>query len=243
MAKPTWISHRGIRDKGFTENSLAAFELAVSQGFSWLETDLRITCDNHIVLCHDSTLKRLFGKDLLVHTCSRAQLESLKYPCGQGMLFLDQFIQEFKKQRWTFDIKIETSQRVLSVLRQAVSEMKDARQVERNITFLLWCKEDQQLAERLFPDAQFFARDDECWRAGIAVLLGLPMFAKLIANKAYALPPKLWSISLFKKRIFRAYQSRNAKVIAYLPTCNEDAQAAVQAGADLILADRLFLDQ
>jgi glycerophosphoryl diester phosphodiesterase len=243
MSKPTWISHRGVRDTGFTENSLSAFKLAVSQGFTWLETDLRITTDNQIALCHDPSLKRLFGKDRLVHSCTRAQLEDLKYPCGQGVLFLDQFFMEFARQRWTFDVKIETAQKVLATLRTMVSAMQDSLTVEKNITFLLWSKDDQLLAEKLFPHASFFARDDECWRAGLAIIAWLPFFGKITANKAYAVPPKLWNLSLFKSRIFRAYQKRNARVIAYLPTCNEDALAAVSAGADLILSDRLFLDQ
>lgn len=242
MNQPIWICHRGVRDSGFTENSLQAFKLAVSQGFTWLETDLRLTRDNHIVLFHDQNLMRLFGKDLPVSRCNRAELESLQYPCGQGVLFLEIFIREFSGRRWVFDVKIETAQAALSALKQLLNSMDDGSRLESNITFLLWCSEDEELARRLFPKANFFARNEECWRAGLAVIFGFSFLAGLVENKAYAVPPKLWGIPLFRKRIFKAYQSKKARVIAYLPSCSEDALAATQAGADLILSDRLFLN-
>jgi glycerophosphoryl diester phosphodiesterase len=242
MSKPIWISHRGVRDSGFTENSLSAFQLAVSQGFTWLETDLRLTRDKEIVLFHDKNLKRLFAKDLQVSSCTREELEKLKYPCGQGVLFLDKFMQEFAQLRWVFDVKIETAQAALASLRQLLNQSNNGLEFEKKISFLLWSKEDDELARRLFPNAQFFARDDECWRAGLAVLFGLSFLAGIKGNKSYALPPRLKRIPLFGLRIFRAYHKKNARVIAYLPSRAEDAQAAVEAGADYILADRLFLD-
>lgn len=183
------------------------------------------------------------AKTFFVQNCTRAQLETLTYPCGQHLLFLDQFLQEFSGLRLTFDIKIETSKKVIASLRQTITEMSARRVLEPNITFLLWSKDDQDQAERLFPEAQFFAQDDECWRAGLAVILGLPFFAGIKKGKAYAIPPKLGGLSLFRPRIFKAYHHQGAKVIAYLPTCNEDARAASAAGADFILSDRLFLNQ
>jgi hypothetical protein len=159
------------------------------------------------------------------------------------MLFLDLFMREFSAQRWVFDVKIETAQVVLASLRQLLNSMPDGSALEKNITFLLWSKEDEVLAHRLFPSSQFFARDSECWRAGLAVIVGLSFFGDIKENRSYAVPPKLWGLSLFKARIFKSFQRRKAKVIAYLPTCNEDALAATKAGADLILSDRLFLNQ
>ena len=58
--KPFWISHRGYAKK-YTENSQEAFDAALDLGFEFLETDLRITADGHIVLCHDPDFRRLGG--------------------------------------------------------------------------------------------------------------------------------------------------------------------------------------
>ena len=56
-ARPLVIAHRGASDD-MPENSLAAFRLALDQGAEALETDLRFTRDDEIVLMHDPTLER-----------------------------------------------------------------------------------------------------------------------------------------------------------------------------------------
>lgn len=51
------MSHRGANKKA-PENTLLAFDLALQQGAFALETDLRFTLDDQIVLFHDATLER-----------------------------------------------------------------------------------------------------------------------------------------------------------------------------------------
>jgi glycerophosphoryl diester phosphodiesterase len=46
------IAHRGA-SRDAPENTLAAFALAVAQGADMIETDLRLTADGAIALCHD----------------------------------------------------------------------------------------------------------------------------------------------------------------------------------------------
>ena len=51
------IAHRGA--SGYApENTLAAFRRAVSQGVTFIETDLHLTRDAHFVAIHDETLER-----------------------------------------------------------------------------------------------------------------------------------------------------------------------------------------
>ncbi|KAK0247918.1 hypothetical protein LTR59_009334 [Friedmanniomyces endolithicus] len=58
---PQCIAHRGYKAK-FPENTMAAFKGAVAAGAHALETDVHITKDNVVVLSHDPTLKRCFGR-------------------------------------------------------------------------------------------------------------------------------------------------------------------------------------
>jgi glycerophosphoryl diester phosphodiesterase len=51
------IAHRGA--SGYApENTLAAFRRAISQGVSFIETDLHLTRDAHFVAIHDETVER-----------------------------------------------------------------------------------------------------------------------------------------------------------------------------------------
>lgn len=59
---PQTIAHRGYKAK-FPENTLAAFRGAVAAGADGLETDIHLTKDGVVVLSHDATLKRCFGRD------------------------------------------------------------------------------------------------------------------------------------------------------------------------------------
>ncbi|MBX3013114.1 MAG: glycerophosphodiester phosphodiesterase [Caldilineaceae bacterium] len=51
------IAHRGA-SAYVPENTLAAFELAHAMGVTEIETDVQITTDGMVVLCHDRTLAR-----------------------------------------------------------------------------------------------------------------------------------------------------------------------------------------
>ncbi|MBI3734559.1 MAG: hypothetical protein HY259_14055 [Chloroflexi bacterium] len=55
--RPLLMAHRGAADD-LPENTLAAFALALAQGADVLETDLRFTRDDALVLMHDATVER-----------------------------------------------------------------------------------------------------------------------------------------------------------------------------------------
>ncbi|KAL8967550.1 MAG: hypothetical protein Q9183_002866 [Haloplaca sp. 2 TL-2023] len=58
---PQTIAHRGYKDK-HPENTMGAFKGAVEVGAHAIETDVHLTKDGVVVLSHDPTLKRCFGK-------------------------------------------------------------------------------------------------------------------------------------------------------------------------------------
>lgn len=59
------VAHRGEPDT-FPENSLEGFAHALRAGASYLETDVQLTTDGVVVLCHDENLRRLTGKNISV---------------------------------------------------------------------------------------------------------------------------------------------------------------------------------
>ncbi|KAL8827571.1 MAG: hypothetical protein Q9170_006965 [Blastenia crenularia] len=58
---PQTIAHRGYKAQ-HPENSMGAFRGAVEAGAHAIETDVHLTRDGVVVLSHDATLKRCFGK-------------------------------------------------------------------------------------------------------------------------------------------------------------------------------------
>jgi glycerophosphoryl diester phosphodiesterase len=65
---PQAIAHRGYKAK-FPENTLAAFAGAIEIGAHAVETDVHITKDGVVVLSHDNTLNRCFGRPEKIIDC------------------------------------------------------------------------------------------------------------------------------------------------------------------------------
>lgn len=66
MQTPELVAHRGFAG-AFPENSLVAVRAALELGVRWLEIDVQLTADEHVVLFHDRTLDRLCGTAGSIH--------------------------------------------------------------------------------------------------------------------------------------------------------------------------------
>ena len=69
------IAHRGLHDgnRNVWENTLSAFRLAMDSGHP-IECDVHLTKDGHVVVFHDSALKRLTGREGQVHEKTLAEM-------------------------------------------------------------------------------------------------------------------------------------------------------------------------
>jgi glycerophosphoryl diester phosphodiesterase len=233
---PVWISHRGYKTSA-VENTAEAFRAALKVGFQALETDLRLSLDGHIVLHHDPTLARLAGVWNEIRTMTRKELERIDLVGGHKLLFLDRFFQEFPGVSWTFDIKPETGVETIRALKAMAENLGIGAWLVAQAKFVVWSTRDERVLLELFPSAQCYAKERECWRAGIALIARLPALAGIVRGRTYALPPRLGTISLFEERYFSAIHARGGRVLAFLPETDEDARKAMRLGADEILTN------
>ena len=81
LSTPVWISHRGYCQNA-TENTIEAFDHAVKLGFSYLETDLRISRDCHLILSHDPSLHRLGGSQTDLINMNLHEIRKIKLHKG-----------------------------------------------------------------------------------------------------------------------------------------------------------------
>lgn len=73
----TPISHRGLHNFEFPENSLPAFKNSVDHGFA-IELDVRIIDDHTIVVFHDDKLSRMTDCDGYVSNLKSSDLKDIK---------------------------------------------------------------------------------------------------------------------------------------------------------------------
>ncbi len=90
------VAHRGASFDA-PENTLAAFELAWSQGSDGVEGDFYLTRDEQIVCIHDGGTKRTTGVAKSVEGSTLAELRQLEYGAWKGKKWKGEKIPTFKE--------------------------------------------------------------------------------------------------------------------------------------------------
>lgn len=84
------VNHRGWKEGGAVENTMNAFNASLSQGYTFVETDIRFTSDGVCVLLHDESINRIaYNSDgsALTETINIADItyeQALTYKFGSG---------------------------------------------------------------------------------------------------------------------------------------------------------------
>lgn len=71
------LAHRGLHDDKRDENSISAFENAITHKYG-IELDVHLMKDGNIAVIHDSNLKRVTGFDVEINTLTKKDLKN--YP-------------------------------------------------------------------------------------------------------------------------------------------------------------------
>ena len=69
--------HRGYPTRQ-TENTLASFQAAVDAGVDMIETDIRITKDNHLILVHENSVERTDSDPQLLREMTFEEVKALR---------------------------------------------------------------------------------------------------------------------------------------------------------------------
>lgn len=83
------FAHRGFVSKTCTENSLEAFQEALSVGVDGIEFDIRLSKDGEPVLAHDATLHRVAGDAHHVKELTSSELAALPLRHGGSIVTLN----------------------------------------------------------------------------------------------------------------------------------------------------------
>jgi glycerophosphoryl diester phosphodiesterase len=87
------------------ENTLTAFELALSAGFSYFETDVRATADGVLLAFHDSTLGRVTDRDGRINELPYREVAQARVGGREPIPRLDDLLYGFPDVRFNLDAK------------------------------------------------------------------------------------------------------------------------------------------
>jgi glycerophosphoryl diester phosphodiesterase len=227
---PLAIAHRGGAALA-QENSLAAFALASGLGLRYLETDVRVTSDGHLVCFHDETLDRVTTATGPVRSKSLHELRALQINAMEPIPTFDEALEAFPDQCFTIDSKdlagleplVKSLQRKGVAERVCVAGAWDGwlahvrEQVPGVTTALGW----RSLTTLLM-----------CARAGVRP-------PRALANAPFAhVPVKLGRVPIFGERLVAMSHDLGIRLVTW--TVNEPLvmRYLLDAGVDAIITDR-----
>lgn len=158
---PCVIAHRGYKAK-FPENSMLAFDEALKAGAQALETDVHITKDDVVVLSHDPTLSRCFGRKDKIIDKTWDEIEDLRtivqphVPMPRLRDLLEYLAQPGMEEVWILlDIKLDNDaddiMRLIAATIASVSPSPKRRWEER-IVLGAWAAKYLPLALKYSPN-------------------------------------------------------------------------------------------
>lgn len=88
------IAHRGASGHE-EEHTWKAYDKAIEMGADYIEQDLQLTQDGHLVISHDSTVDRMTDGEGKIKDMTLSEIKRLRTSNGQGILTLDEVISEY----------------------------------------------------------------------------------------------------------------------------------------------------
>ncbi len=103
---PIALAHRGGGGLA-PENTLAAFALTTDLGFRYLESDLRLTADGHLVCFHDATLDRVTDARGPISARTLEELRHVRVAGRERIPTLEEALEAFPEAYFSVDLKDE----------------------------------------------------------------------------------------------------------------------------------------
>jgi glycerophosphoryl diester phosphodiesterase len=218
------IAHRGAwKNTNMPQNSIGALNAAINMGCFASECDIWMTSDSVLVVNHDPHFY-----EMPIETTTYGELLSKKYPNGESIATLQQFLTVIKKQKATrlvLDIKPSKISKERSIITAKKSyEMVTATKAQKIIDYILFDYDACLALEQINP------------KANIAYLNG-------DKSPAQAKTDGLWGIDysykVFQKNESWLKEAKDNKLTVNVWTVNDKALAEefMKEGVDFITTD------
>ncbi|MEO0313347.1 MAG: hypothetical protein RL140_577 [Actinomycetota bacterium] len=235
-AKFKIFAHRGTTELGAVENTVKAFQDAISSGADYLETDVQATKDGKVIIFHDETLTRLLGVNRKVSDLTLAEIQNLAYDRGIELPRLEDVLLKFPTARLNIDIK---SQNAVSETVKAILKLSATGRV---LVSSFSSKRRQEAIAQL-PGV---ATSGDSKRV-IVLMLGMALRSRSLIDWSLAdldalqIPTHFGFIRLNTSTIIDACHLRGVEVHYWTVNDPAEAKQLKRLGADGIVTDRCKL--
>lgn len=232
MSQSLIFAHRGA--SGYApENTLEAFELAVSQGADGVELDVHLTRDKQLVVAHDEHLDRVSNGTGLIATTNLSELKKLLFnkthPLYEKATIptLQEVLELLLPSRLMVNIELKNSRIVYEGLEQKSLELVQQMGMQDRVVFSSFNHHSMQRIKALDQSARCGLLYDCC-------LMDPLKYAKKAGMDA--VHPHYLDLLHYPEDYASAGQE-GIKVNVWTVNDDKDMKRVLQAGADILITN------
>jgi glycerophosphoryl diester phosphodiesterase len=250
IGRPLIMAHRGDPSAA-PENSRLSMESALKVGVDFLETDVRMTKDEQLILFHDADLLRTTGSAGRVQDYSLDELRKIdigynytidgtSYPFrgkGHRVVTIEEAFEGYPDAKFTVDIK-DSDPRAPVLLAKAIM---NSNRLDSVIVASFIPPQMKRFRE-LVPNALTSAHPGEVRNFVIGVRLrAVNQFARRIQYRAFHVPIKYGPLRVVNSRFVEEAHKRDIAVQVWTINDREKMEWLIDLGIDGIFTDEPML--
>ncbi len=120
----TPIAHRGLHDKDCPENSISAFQKAITEGYP-IELDVQMIADGTVIVFHDESLSRLTDNDGYIKFLNKSDLDILRLKDSKEKIPTFEEVLKFVDGKVPLLIEIKNPSKVGELEKKVIEILKD----------------------------------------------------------------------------------------------------------------------
>ena len=213
--------HRGDTSI-FLENTIEAFQSAVSLGYQYLETDLRETSDGKIITFHDPNLKRITGANITISETKFSDIRMRRLPSREIIQTIDELLEEFPDSFFNMDLKVNQIEE--KVLKKINSHNALERVCLGSFNSKV-IKKINSLEPKILTSM------------GISQVIMYKFFQKKNLSKLIQIPTRWNGIKVITKKFIDRLHNDGLKVHVWTINKETEMQSLIDLGVDGIMTD------
>lgn len=244
--RPLIMGHRG--DPGQApENTMQSLKAALEVGVDLLESDVRMTRDEELILFHDDDMDRTTGESGPVGERTLEELrqmdfgkmfthDGVTYPFrnkGMTVLTLREAFEEFQDVKFNLDIKDLDARTPIQL-----ADMIDEYDRRSSVIVASFKPIQMKRFREIMPDAITSAHPGEVRSFVIgSKFRAIELFARNIRYQAFQVPIKYGPLTVVNKRFIEQAHTRGIAVHVWTINEREEIEWLIELGVDGIFTD------
>ena len=225
------FAHRGGNESA-PENSFLAFKNAVDIGYKYLETDVHLTKDGHLIAFHDNTLDRVTDKNGLIKDLTLNEIKKAKINGKEEIPLLSDLLDSFPQCFFNIDCKVnETVQPLINLIRtkSLIDRVCIGSFSQKRINYIRKSLGSSVITS-MGPAEVILSK-----------FLSFSSLSYNFSSSYTSIPIERYGVKLLDKRNIDYLKSNNQKVIAWTINNEDEMKMLIKMGVDGIMTDNLSL--